>query len=132
MTANNTCNSSSVHLDFNNTHPTATVVNPSLSKLVMKTPQLPQDLLVNSQETPPETAGIFDYLIWSAISLIIGGIILGIPPFLLSMLTRKYKRKANVKVAKTLSTIALILNVFVSFLAMLGLVYLITHFNNPY
>ncbi len=83
-------------------------------------------------DIPPETAGIFDYMIWSKVNLVIGAIVVGIPGLILSIITRRYKRKGGVKVAKVLSTITLTLNIFVSFIAMVGLVYLITHFNNPY
>jgi hypothetical protein len=156
MTANNSCDISSIQLGFNNPaetnhglsalsatsnhpstaslmiYPTPAHVDPPLSEPVTKTQQSPQDPPTDSREIPPETADVFDYMIWSGINVIVGGIILGIPAFILSILTRRYKRKANVKVAKILSTITLTLNIVVSFIAMVGLVYLITHFNNPY
>jgi hypothetical protein len=112
--------------------PPPTPVYPTSEEPVIKTQQSPQDTPTNSKDIPPETADIFDYMIWSGINLVVGGILLGIPAFILSIITRRYKRKGGVKVAKVLSTITLTLNIFVSFIAMVGLVYLITHFNNPY
>ena len=137
MSSKNPCNVSLVQLDFNNppggyhvssTVPTTSIYRSTPSEMVIKT----QDPPIDPRDMPSETAGIFDYMIWSVINVIVGGIVLGVPSLILSVFTRRYKRQGNAKVAKTLSVITLTLNIIVSFIAMVGLVYLITHFNNPY
>jgi hypothetical protein len=147
MSTKNPCNVSSVQLDFNNPagsnyglstapatsiYPSPIRADPPSSESVAKIQEMPHHLSTDSREMPSETASIFDYMIWSAINVAVGGIVLGIPPLILSIFTRRFKRKGNAKIAKKLSVITLTLNIIVSFIAMVGLVYIITHFNNPY
>jgi len=81
-------------------------------------------------DIPPETAGIFDYMIWSKVNLVIGAIVVGIPGLILSIITRRYKRKGDVKISKIMSKITLAINSFVNFIYMCGLVALITYLQN--
>jgi hypothetical protein len=115
-------------------HPTAPpsgIISP-LPKSITQTQQPHQNISTNSDDTPPETADIFDYRIWSIVNLVFGAIIIGIPGFILSTITRRYKQKGNFARAKRFSSITVGVNIFVSFLYMCGLVGLLTYINNPF
>jgi len=110
------------------TPPPARITTP-VSKPVIQPQQVHQDTSANSDEIPPETVDIFDYTIWSRVNFVLGAIVLGIPCIILSIVTRRYKRKGNVRLAKIWSSITLGMDIFISFLLMCGLVGLITYYN---
>jgi hypothetical protein len=91
-----------------------------------------QDVLNNTDDFPSETADIFDYMVWAQLNLILGGIVLGIPGFLIALQTRKYKRDNNVRDAKIFSKIGLVFNIIVSFLFMCSMIYVINHYTAFY
>jgi hypothetical protein len=152
MTTTNVSNVSSTQYDFSNlaevnqgpsststyhspppltrppTPPLARICTP-VSKPVIQTQQTHQDTSTDSDEIPPETVDIFDYTIWSRINFVLGAIVLGIPCIILSIVTRRYKRKGNVRLAKIWSSITLGMDIFISFILMCAMVGVITYFN---
>ena len=88
-----------------------------------------EDIPINADGFPRETVGIFDYLVWSQINLVLGGIVLGIPGFLIALQTRKYKRDNNIENAKVFSRIGLVFNIIVSFLFTCGMIFLLNYYS---
>ncbi len=114
-------------------HPTAPpsgIFSP-LPKPITQTQPSHQNTSTNSDDIPPETADVFDYRIWAIVNLVFGAIIIGIPGFILSTITRRYKREGNLARAKRCSSITVGINIFVSFLYMCGLVGLLTYLHDP-
>lgn len=105
--------------------------NPKESKPVPIAQQTSKNQSNDAETIPYEMGGIFDYMIWSLINLVIGAFVFGILSIILSLLTRKYKRLGDVRAARVFSRITLAWNIFVSFLALVGGVFLITYYNNP-
>lgn len=94
-------------------------------------PPVQQKVESSKVTTPAASTGINEYMVWSIINLFVGAIILGIPAVILSRLTRKFKREDNMKLSKILSITTLVYNIFVSFIALVGLVFLITYYTGP-
>jgi len=77
-----------------------------------------------------EINGIRDYMKWSIINVVLGGLLLGIFPVLFSLQTRQRKKERNVKSAQEWSKITLASNIVVD-LASIGIaVFLIIYFVN--
>ncbi len=106
-----------------------TPISPPLSKPGIQPRARPPYRSASDEGMPAETVDIFDYMIWSRISVVSGAVILGIPAIILSIITRKYKRKGDAVMAKRLSRVTLGINVFATFVFMCGLVALITYYN---
>lgn len=112
----------------NNNYPSLSNTNPTKTKHVSQVQQTSR----NVEPMPTATANIHEYTTWSRFNLFVGVLVLGIPSIILSLLTRKYKRKGDVKVSKMFSRVTLAWNIFINFIALIGGIFLITFFNDPF
>lgn len=76
--------------------------------------QYPQVAPVAPVAPAVDVSKIKDWLAWSIINLFVGGILLGLIPFIFSLVCRSRKKKNNLSGAKTMSTLALVFNIMVT------------------
>jgi hypothetical protein len=100
------------------------LMHPLPREPIIPTQQPHQELFVSDDDMPPETAHILDYTIWSRINVLLGAIVLGIIPLLLSI--HRLKRANNVAQAKKWSSVNLGLNIFVSLVFAGAMLFLLT------
>lgn len=115
----------------NSTYPTLPNTHPTKSKTVSKAQQRSRNEPKHPAPMPTATAGIYEYTVWSRMNVVLGALVLGIFSVILSLLTRKYKRKGDVKISKILSTMTLAWNIFVNVVGLIGGIFLITYYNDP-
>ncbi|CAF1095436.1 unnamed protein product [Adineta steineri] len=65
---------------------------------------------------------IRDWLPWSIISLVLGGIIPGFIPLVFSLICRSKKKKNDAAGAKTMSTLALVFNIIMTIIGILSII----------
>jgi hypothetical protein len=71
-----------------------------------------------------EVHNIRDWLPWSIINILMGGIPIGLIPLVFSLLCRSSKKKNDVDGARTMSNLALVLNIIITALSSFGLGFL--------
>jgi hypothetical protein len=89
-----------------------------------------QGSLNNKEATQLEINGIRDYMKWSIINVVLGGLVLGIFPVLFSIQTHQRKRELNVKSAQKWSKITLASNIVITLTSIGIVVFLIIYFVN--
>ena len=87
-----------------------------------------QGVLITSSIIPPQTAHIRDYMVWSKINLLLGGIFLGIIAIVLSSQTRRRKQDGDVEGARTLSNLTLTCNILITIVFFATTAFVIIYF----
>jgi hypothetical protein len=94
-----------------------------------------KNVMIHSGYISVQTASVRDYMTWSIVNIFLGGIVLGLVAVLLSTQTRMRKGAGDLRGARRMSKITLILNVFstlISFAASAFLiVYLVYFISDP-